>query len=203
MADDEPRTPSASDRYRRYRRYVDRLTIVVQPVEHPMYGQPDTEYVIEAPSGYWDAEWIEEQLVAVASTSSVGCGGHGSYTLDTKYSSTEWGASGAAIQFVLQTVAGAAIAEAVHILRDKLARTVEERGDPITEAEAIERAKWLVQRRYGVSSDSLTLQEITTISQGRAITTLLAADFTYTVTHTLTEGLVTCTEITRRRRADD
>jgi hypothetical protein len=203
MADHENRTLSASDNYRQYRRYVDRLTIVVQPVVHPMYGQPDTEYVIEGPSGYWDAEWVEEQVVAVASAGSIGCGGHGSYTLDTKYSSIEWGSSGAAILFILQTTTGAAIAEAVHVLRDKLARTIQERSEPLSEAEAIERARWLVQRRYDLSPESLALQEVTTRDSGEAITTLAADDFTYIVTHALAEGLVTCTEITRRRRASD
>jgi len=41
------------------------------------------------------------------------------------------------------------------------------------------------------------------MADGEAITMLAADDFTYIVTHALAEGLVTCTEITRRRRASD
>ena len=119
------------------------------------------------------------------------------YTLETKYSSTEWGSSGAAILFILQTTAGAVIAEAIHALRDKLAETRQARAEPLSEPEVVQRAKWIVERRYAEPYASLVLKEVTT-SDERATTTLVTEGMEYVVDLGLVDGVVTVTKIARR-----
>lgn len=151
------------ERWREWADYADEVKVRVKFVDGPINeNRPEEVWSFEfGPEHDWDRQWLERHLAELATTDESSCCGHGNYTMDSKASRTEWGASGAVHEIVMSVSTGILSAALWHAFL-KIANTASSRAavSPTTAAgDAIEHSKRRVANHLGrmVSVDDLTI----------------------------------------------
>lgn len=208
MGKDETMTTVADDTQDRQdgsvAKYFDQVTIALVPVEYPNEENGDEEWVI-ATSGEWAKEWLKEAALSAAVPDA------GPFVLDTRETDFEWGASGTAytiILFVSQLVGTSLAWDGVKALARKLHQQRASMPHPtpmmeLTDEEAVNRAKWLIQQRYREDEFALEVSSVEIRPPGKATVELSApVRWNYQIDLDIENDLVVASRIRRSRRVE-
>lgn len=82
--------------------YADLVTVEVRFKEWAGAADADERWLVSSYGAAWSKEWLKREVVDLAAVgSSGGCCGRGTYLLDTRERTTEWGASASVFEIVL------------------------------------------------------------------------------------------------------
>jgi hypothetical protein len=152
--------------------YADRVTVEVRFKKWAGAEDADERWLLSTDGAAWPKDWLKREVVDLAAVdSSGGCCGGGTYLLDSRERTTEWGASASVLEVVL-TVAEGQLTEAtwaaLTVLSMKLAdrlkkRRVEQGGfeDLEWDTEAASSAAFsAVRQLYDVAPDALDVRSV-------------------------------------------
>lgn len=158
--------------WREWDDYADQVSVEVRFKEWAGAEDADERWLLSSDGAAWSKDWLKREVVDLAAVgSSGGCCGSGTYLLDSRERTTEWGASASVFEIVLtlaQDQLSNATWAALGALSAKLAgrlrrRRVEQGGFEELEwdTEAASSAAFsAVRRLYEVAPDALEVRSV-------------------------------------------
>ena len=182
--------------------YFDGVTITIRVVPYPTM-QPVDVLDLRIDGGFHLDVFAAGELLREALSPD---GFPPSYTLDVRQSRVSWGASATAaeiVMFVSSAIVGGVLYDALKAALRRIGSEAHSTHEfpvrPLTNDEAIARARWMVERRFELpagAGEALDLLGVDERFEPRAVTVSLGNEAaTYTVDVQETDGLATFTRI--------
>ena len=190
------------------RRFFDRVSVTVSVLKRHDDPEPLEQWFIVADGAAWDVDWLTRQVQEIPLSSLTRDPAPSpDHYIDIHERRHEWGASGALIDIVLGVASGVATNAAWDAMK-ALARLMGQRlrdernssrvVQPLDEGEAVSRARWLIEQKYGESAELLHLDSVEIIGGTRSVICMHSSSgWAYELDLELNEGLVTLARIKR------
>lgn len=200
----------SSDDREANRDYADNVKVSVRIGDMPVDEYVTEALEVVAPGAAWSRKWLVDQVEDLPAEAVKPGDPPSPYAIDVIERRHEWGASAATFEILLYLasamsggIVGNAAYDAVKVVVKKMTQRLAASGDhglvePITEAEARERAEALINSRFREPVESLQLRDIEIRPPFDAVVTYRGINgWDYTCEMTTEEGLVHFSRVRR------